>query len=78
MLSDSTLRWRCRRGKKELDVLLGRFLDRHLSGLGPAQRAAFERLLALEDEDLLDLIVGRATTADGDTATLLRWLGSGA
>jgi len=78
MLTDSTLRWRCRRGKKELDVLLGRFLDQHLSGLGPAQRAALERLVALEDEDLLDLILSRSTTADDDTATLLRWLGSGA
>ena len=76
MLSDSTLRWRCRRGKKELDVLLGSFLDQHLSGLDPAQRAALERLLALEDDDLLDLIFGRATTADDDTAAVLRWLGS--
>lgn len=78
MLSDSTLRWRCRRGKKELDVLLGRFLDRQLTGMSAAQRAAFERLLTLEDEDLLDLIFGRATTTDNDIATLLGWLAAGA
>lgn len=78
MLSDSTLRWRCRRGKKELDVLLGRFLDQNLASLSPAQRAAFEGLLTLEDEDLLDLIVGRSTTSDDTAATLLRWLGAGA
>jgi antitoxin CptB len=75
MLSDSTLRWRCRRGKKELDVLLARFLDRHLAGLDPAQRAALERLLALEDDDLLDQVFGRAPAADADTAAVLDRLG---
>lgn len=74
MLSDSTLRWRCRRGKKELDVLLARFLDRHLAGLDPAQRAALERLLALEDDDLLDQVFGRAPPADPDAAAVLGWL----
>lgn len=75
MISDSTLRWRCRRGKRELDVLLANFLDRHLAQLTAAQRNAFERLLAMEDEDLLDLLLGRAAAADADTAALLPWLG---
>jgi len=74
MLSDSTLRWRCRRGKKELDVLLARFVDRHLAVLEPARRAALERLLALEDDDLLDQVFGRAPPADADTAAVLAWL----
>lgn len=78
MLSDSMLRWRCRRGKKELDVLLGPFLDRHLTSLNTAQRAALERLLALEDDDLLDRIFGRAPADDADTATVLGWLSDGA
>ena len=71
MLSDSTLRWRCRRGKKELDVLLSRFLERHFSKLDVAQRAAFERLLALEDEDLLDRALGRVAPDDAATAAVL-------
>ena len=71
MLSDSTLRWRCRRGKKELDVLLGRFLERHLASLDAAQRDALERLLALEDDDLLGQALGRAAPADADTAAVL-------
>ncbi|GAB4351039.1 MAG: hypothetical protein Kow0073_05980 [Immundisolibacter sp.] len=71
MLSDSTLRWRCRRGKKELDVLLSRFLERHLSALDATQRAAFERLLALEDDDLLDRVLGRVAPDDPATAKVL-------
>lgn len=78
MLSDSTLRWRCRRGKKELDVLLGRFIERHLGSLDKAQRAALERLLALEDDDLLDQALGRAAPADGDTAAVLALMHPGA
>lgn len=78
MLSDSALRWRCRRGKKELDVLLGRFLERHLARLGPAQRLALERLLAQEDDDLLDQALGRAAAADADAAAVLALIGPGA
>lgn len=78
MISDSTLRWRCRRGKKELDLLLARFLERHLADLDAPQRAAFERLLALEDEDLLDLIFGRSVSADPDVMAVLRRLADGA
>ncbi len=78
MLSDSTVRWRCRRGKKELDVLLGRFLERHLASLGAAQRAALERLLALEDDDLLDLALGRVAPVDADTAAVLALMKPGA
>ena len=75
MTSDSTLRWRCRRGKQELDILLRNFLDRHLAHLTAPQRATFERLLAMEDDDLLDLLLGRTAAADADTAALLPWLG---
>ena len=78
MLSDSMLRWRCRRGKKELDVLLGLFLDRHLASLNTAQREALECLLALEDDELLDRILGRVPATDADTATVLGWLSDGA
>ena len=78
MLSDSTVRWRCRRGKKELDVLLGRFLESHLAALDAAQRAALERLLSLEDDDLLEQALGRAAPADADTAAVLALMRPGA
>ncbi|WP_372718276.1 succinate dehydrogenase assembly factor 2 [Immundisolibacter sp.] len=71
MISDSMLRWRCRRGKQELDILLRNFLDQHLTRLNGAQRAAFERLLEMEDDDLLDLLYGRVAAADPETAALL-------
>ncbi len=71
MISDSMLRWRSRRGKQELDILLRNVLDQHLTRLNGAQRAAFERLLEMEDDDLLDLLYGRVAAADPETAALL-------
>ncbi len=54
------LRWRCQRGMLELDHILGRFLDTANAGAKPAGRRAFEVMLAMEDADLLDLIMDRA------------------
>jgi antitoxin CptB len=53
------LRWRCRRGMLELDLVLNAFLERHLDGLEPAEIEAFKRLLARPDPELLDLVMGR-------------------
>jgi antitoxin CptB len=54
-----TLRWRCRRGMKELDVLLTRYLDRDYYKVPLPQRQAFEALLEMADPDILDFILGR-------------------
>lgn len=52
--------WHCRRGLLELDLVLGRFNERHLDGLNEAGLAAYQRLLEYGDNDLLDLVMGRA------------------
>jgi antitoxin CptB len=46
------LRWRCRRGMRELDELLTRYLDEQYPGAGPAEQAAFMQLLDSPDADL--------------------------
>ena len=53
------VRWRCRRGMLELDLVLSVFLDRYLDELDASQIEALKRLLALPDPDLLDLVMGR-------------------
>lgn len=53
------LRWRCRRGMKELDVLLGRWIGEHHAAASSAQRAAFERFLDLPDPDMASYLLGR-------------------
>ena len=45
------LRWRCRRGMKELDVLLTRYVEERFAAAPAAERQAFESLL--DDQDPL-------------------------
>jgi antitoxin CptB len=54
------LRWRCRRGMLENDLVLSRFLDRRGPTLTEAEVAALDGLLDLPDGDLWDLLCGRA------------------
>ena len=50
------LRWGCRRGLLELDVVLGRFWEREFAQLDNAGRRVFEELLSYADNDLWYLI----------------------
>jgi antitoxin CptB len=52
------IHWRCRRGLLELDIVLGRFVERHYHKLDEAQRAAFDGLLDMPDTQLWDMITG--------------------
>ncbi|HEX7954420.1 MAG TPA: succinate dehydrogenase assembly factor 2 [Burkholderiales bacterium] len=58
------IRWQCRRGLLELDLMLTKFLDRHLENLTPAERTAFRRLLDYPDNDLWDFLNGKAAPPD--------------
>jgi antitoxin CptB len=55
----SKLRWRCRRGLLENDLLIERFFDRHASGLAVRHADALGELMDLADNDLLDLLLRR-------------------
>ncbi len=46
------LRWKCRRGMLELDLLLAQFLDSGIDQLTDGQLHAFSQLLDLEDQEL--------------------------
>lgn len=59
MAEADRLRWRCRRGLLELDLILLRFLEREYPVLSPAEQAQFAELIALDDDRLLALIQGR-------------------
>lgn len=67
-------RWRCRRGLLELDIVLQRFMDRYYTQLDESGLEQFERLLALPDNDLWDLITARQITAEGNFQQVLELL----
>lgn len=57
----SRLRWQCRRGMKELDVLLEAYLNNNFSQAAEAEQQAFTVLLELPDPILMGYIVGHAS-----------------
>jgi len=69
------LRWHSRRALLENDLVLQRFWQRQPEVLEEGQAALLERLLALEDHDLWELLSGRRDVADPalqDMVALLR------
>ena len=60
----SRLKWRCRRGLLENDLLIERFFAAYEEGLTRAQARGLQALMDLGDNDLLDLLLGRTQPAD--------------
>ena len=58
------LRWRCRRGLLELDIVLGRYLDRYAAGMEREELDALAELLDMPDNDLWDVVSGRSERYD--------------
>jgi antitoxin CptB len=68
------LRWRCRRGMLENDLVLNRFLDQRAAGLDRETLESLNELLELGDNELWDLICGRAECPDARLGTTLQLL----
>ena len=64
--------WRCRRGMRELDQLLERFLDRGWAAAEPSARARFERLLDSEDDQLWRWFLGHTSPSDPELEAAVR------
>lgn len=58
--------WQCRRGLKELDVLLEPFMASHYCDLDAQDQALFKRLLSHEDVDLLSWFMQYLPPEDPD------------
>jgi len=58
------LRWQCRRGMLELDLLLNRFLESAYADLSVQQRTDFVRLLGYQDQIIYDWLMSQAVPAD--------------
>jgi antitoxin CptB len=64
------LLWRCRRGMRELDIVLARFARETLPGATPAERQALAELLELPDPLLAAWLLGETPPAEGRFAAL--------
>lgn len=65
------LQWHCRRGLKELDMILGPFMDEHYRQLEPLDKALFMRLVDNEDVDLFSWFMRQGTPADAELERMI-------
>lgn len=71
MSDPNKLRWRCRRGTLELDLMLQRYLDCRYLAADAEERQAFLQLLELEDSALLRYFMGERPCDDRRFAGLI-------
>ncbi len=55
------LRWKSRKGIRELDILLQSFLDNEFKKLNDTDQKIFEELIEIETYDLLNAITGKSS-----------------
>ena len=69
---DSALRWRCRRGMLELDILLNDFLDKSYEKITTQQKITLDQMLDYPDQLLFDLFLGHMQSSDNSVSDLVQ------
>ena len=65
------LKWQCRRGMLELDLLLNNFIDNRVDALTEDEKQVLLNLLTYPDQILLDLLLGNSVSSDVAIARLV-------
>ena len=63
-MSLNKLRWKSRKGIRELDILLQNYLETHYSSLDSINKKLFEEILEIDTYDLLNAISGKSSYND--------------
>ncbi len=71
MSEESRLRWQCRRGMRELDELLIRYLESRYPAAGDDEKAAFRAVLELPDPELNGYLLQRQTPSSESVAFVI-------
>ena len=72
MAMDGQLIWRCRRGMRELDTLLVRYLDPRYPVADGVERQAFAALLELTDPELWAYVLGQQVPSDPEACRVIK------
>ena len=65
------LRWACRRGLLELDLLLNSYMDKVYEQLTDQEKRKFLSLLDMQDQEMLDMLMEKTNPNDRELAELL-------
>ena len=69
---NSELRWRCRRGMLELDILLNQFINNDYSLLDAEEKNVLDQMLDYPDQLLFDLFLGHMESSDNSVTNLVK------
>lgn len=72
MSEQSRLRWQCRRGMRELDELLLRYLENRYPIAVDDEKAAFHAVLELPDPELNGYLLQRQAPAEESKALVIK------
>ena len=71
MSEKSKLLWRCRRGVKELDVILTQYLETEYDDSTDADKQLFQNLLEYQDPDILRFFLRQEEPEDKEIARIV-------
>lgn len=72
MTETARLRWQCRRGMKELDVLLERYLNVRYDDASEDEKLAFRKVLELADPELNSYLLQREKPSSEPVASVIQ------
>lgn len=64
------IRWQCRRGMLELDLMLQPFVENNYLTLSKEEQAVFQELLKYPDQELQELLLGNTIPDNKDVANV--------
>ena len=70
----SRLRWRCRRGTKELDIVMNRYLQERYETASAEEQGSFNQLLDIEDPIIFDWLMDKTQSEDDNLQALVEIL----
>ncbi|MCP3687480.1 MAG: succinate dehydrogenase assembly factor 2 [Gammaproteobacteria bacterium] len=76
MSDNPRLRWLCRRGMKELDLVTTGYLENYYNDADESEQCCFRALLEMQDPDLFALLVGSSSSSDANITSLIQKLRS--
>lgn len=73
-LTGQRLRWACRRGMLELDLILEPYILEHFDQASPEEQRKFIKLLENTDQDLFDWLLKKSTPEDSEISEIINIL----
>lgn len=74
MIDRNRVRWLCRRGMKELDLVITRFFEHDYDSLPDEEQQNFRDFLEVEDPEIYSWIMGRSSPENKNHAAIIHKL----